>query len=174
MSSLFAVTHLKRISRRLRQAAALSWADRWLLVEVLLLLGLARLTLKIVPFRRIAQHLGELQVETSAEEAPDRLAQAQRIALAVSRISPHTPWISNCFPQALTAKFWLRQKRIPSTLYLGVALNKEDAETQMEAHAWLRCGGMYVTGGKGDERYAVVACFGGKAEGRTSREEIGE
>ncbi len=154
----------RSLSTRLRKLAALSWADRWLLLQVFILLGVARLALRLIPFRRLARYLGPLQTETPPDAPPDHLAQARRIALAVARVSPHTPWESNCFPQALAAKFWLRHHNIPSTLYLGVALNKADADApdraRMEAHAWLRCGSMIVTGEAGHHLYTVVARFG--------------
>lgn len=148
--------------QRLRKVAALTWAERWLLVQVFFLLGAARLALRVIPFRRMARYLGPLQTETLPDAPPEHLAQARRIALAVARVSPHTPWTSNCFPQALAAKYWLRRRRIPTTLYLGVALTKTDdaPRAEMTAHAWLRCGPLLVTGGRGHERYTVTACFG--------------
>lgn len=150
---------------RLRKVAALSWADRWLLLQVFVLLGIARLSLRLIPFRRLARHLGPLQVETPPDAPPEQLAQARRIGLAIARVSHYTPWTSNCFPQALAGKYWLRRRHIPTTLYLGVALNKTDANaaehTNMEAHAWLRCGPLIVTGERGHRRYTAVARFGG-------------
>jgi hypothetical protein len=152
------------LSTRFRKLIALSWADRWLLVQVFAMLGLARLTLRVLPFRRLAQHLGPLQGETPLDAPSDHLVQARRVALAIARVSPYTPWESNCFPQALTAKFWLRRRGIPTTLYLGVALNKSETagshRPEMEAHAWLRCGPLLVTGGRGHERFTVTARFG--------------
>lgn len=98
------------------------------------------------------------QVGSWQEGMDEELAAARRIAWAIHRVSPYTPWESNCFPQALTAKLLLRRRGIPSTLYLGAAF-KED-RSGMEAHAWLRCGPMYVTGGKGDEKFGTVGVFG--------------
>ena len=46
---------------------------------------------------------------------------------------------------------------IPTTLYLGVA--RDPATTSVQAHAWVRCGSYYVTGGEDRERYAVVSTF---------------
>ncbi len=151
------------LSGLLRKLAALSWAERWLLVQVFILLGVARLALRVIPFRHLAQHLGSRQVETAPDAPPEHLAQARRIALAIARVSPYTPWTSNCFPQALVARYWLRRRRIPSTLYLGVALTRSEGapNSEMTAHAWLRCGPLIVTGGPGHERYTVTACFGG-------------
>lgn len=56
--------------------------------------------------------------------------------------------------RAMTARKILLKKGINSTLYLGVG--KEDGK--MVAHAWLRCGQLYVTGGNGTG-YAMVAKF---------------
>ena len=47
------------------------------------------------------------------------------------------------------------EKGIASTIYLGVF--KENGK--LKAHAWLRCGQLYLTGGNG-EGMAVVAKFG--------------
>ena len=46
------------------------------------------------------------------------------------------------------------KRGVNTTLYLGVG--KEDGN--MVAHAWLRCGQLYVTGGNGNG-YAMVAKF---------------
>ena len=94
----------------LRKVAALPWADRWLLAQIFVLLGVARLALRLVPFRRLAHHLGPLQVETPADAPPDHLAQARRVGLALARVSPYTPWTSNCFPQALLAGVACREQ----------------------------------------------------------------
>jgi len=158
--------HSKTDYRALHKLAALSWAESWLLVQVFVLLGVARLTLKVDPFRRLARHLGPLQVESAVDAPPEHLAQARRIGQAIARVAPRTPWTSNCFPQALAAKFWLRRRGIPSTLYMGVLLAKAETDsgprlvTGMAAHAWLRCGLLLVTGGRGREHFTVTAFFG--------------
>jgi len=157
----------RSFSTRLRKLIVLSWADRWLLLQVFFLLGVARLALRLIPFRRLARRLGPLQTETSPAAPPERLAQARRVGLAIARVSPHTPWTSNCFPQALAAKFWLSRRGIPTTLYLGVLLNEAGAEKAlppMQAHAWLRCGSLIVTGGPGHERFTITARFGGSGD----------
>lgn len=167
------------LATRLRKVAALPWAERWLLFEVFCLLGIARLTLLLIPFRHLARRLGPLHTETPPDAPPAHVAHAQRVGQAIARVSPHTPWTSNCFPQALVAKYWLQRRRIPTTLYLGVALTKDAASTparmgaprpklkdaspnlNMEAHAWLRCGPLIVTGERGHARFTVTAAFGG-------------
>ena len=143
---------------RLRNLLRRSWADKWLLAQVYVLLGVTRLAINTLSFPRLARHFGPHKVETPAAAAPADLAAARRIAWAIQRVSPYTPWKSNCYPQALTAKLLLRQRCIPSTLYLGAAFKAD--KTGMEAHAWLRCGPLYVTGGKGDENFGTLGVFG--------------
>ncbi|WP_051204843.1 lasso peptide biosynthesis B2 protein [Butyrivibrio sp. VCD2006] len=59
--------------------------------------------------------------------------------------------------RALTAQKLLLEKGIESTLYLGC---KEDETGKMVAHAWIRCGKAYVTGGNGAaDGYAIVEKF---------------
>lgn len=143
---------------RLRNLLRRPWADKWLLVQAYLLLGLTRLAIVTLSFRRLARYLGPLQAETPADAPPEHLTAARRIAWAIRRTSPYTPWTSNCFPQAITGKILLRRRGIPSTLYLGAAFSED--KSGLEAHAWLRCGPLYVTGGKGDEKYGIVGVFG--------------
>lgn len=156
------MTHTPGLRHRLRKLAALSWADRLLHIQVVFLLGIAWLALRVVPFRHLARRLGARHVETSSDVSPEHLSEAKRISLAVARISHHTPWNSNCFPQALAAQYLLRRRKIPSTLYLGVSLGKADQEAprKMTAHAWLRCGSFMVTGGAEHAQYTVTLCFG--------------
>jgi hypothetical protein len=79
----------------------------------------------------------------------------RRIARAIERASRVTPWVSNCLPQAITAKQMLQKRGLRSTLYLGLA--RASAE-KVNAHAWLRCGQFFVTGGNG-RGFTVVAAF---------------
>ncbi len=80
---------------------------------------------------------------------------ARRISSRVLFVSAKTPWESKCLVQALTAQKLLKNQGISTTIYLGV--RKEGNE--MKAHAWLRCGEYYVTGGAIREQYTVVARF---------------
>ena len=77
-----------------------------------------------------------------------------KIRRIVTTISRYTPWESLCLVQALTVQRMLKKRNISTTIYLGV--NKNNNE--MKAHAWIRCGRMYITGGNGSG-YATVAKF---------------
>jgi hypothetical protein len=152
--------------RMLRNARRRSWADQWLFVQAYTVLGIARLAIIALPFRRLSGLLGEHLSESPTEVPPQQLAEARRVSWAVRRASSFTPWKSNCFPQAITAQFLLRRRGIPSTLYLGGALDGPDS---MKAHAWLRCGPWMVTGGRGHRHFGVVAMFATcDSRGRTS------
>jgi hypothetical protein len=50
----------------------------------------------------------------------------------------------------------LQRRRIPSTLYFGVA---KDPDGNLKAHAWLRSGTQMVTGAAGRKQFTVVATF---------------
>ncbi|MCA5963741.1 lasso peptide biosynthesis B2 protein [Blautia sp. RD014234] len=68
----------------------------------------------------------------------------KKVSYAVDQVCQKTKWESKCLVRALTAQKLLRRKKIATTLYLGCGL---DENGKMIAHAWLRCGKMYVTGG---------------------------
>jgi adenylylsulfate kinase len=105
----------------------------------------------------LTRHLGFSGVESSPAVPVPHLVEARRIAWAVQTASRYTPWKSNCLPSAIAAKYLLGRRGIASTLYLGAAFK---ARTELEAHAWLRCGPLHVTGGAGHLRFGTVAVFG--------------
>lgn len=133
------------------------WRDRWLIIQATALLGLARLAITTVPFARLTRLLGVPGIESAPDVPTPELDAARRIAWAVRTASRYTPWKSNCLPSAIAAKYLLGRRGIASTLYLGAAFK---ARTELEAHAWLRCGPLFVTGGPGHLRFGTVAVFG--------------
>jgi hypothetical protein len=137
----------------------LSWADRLLLIEALLWLGLARLAILALPFRWIAPHLGQHMAESAPSEAPQQASRLRRIAWAVRTASRHTPWESACLAQAVAGKRMLRRRGLQSTLYLGVTRNGDE---RLDAHAWLCSGDVILTGVHGKERFTIVSTFAEK------------
>jgi len=57
----------------------------------------------------------------------------------------------------------LRARGVPNTLYLGFARAGDSAP---QAHAWLRSGSSFVTGGEGAGHFAVITTFSDQARGR--------
>ena len=102
---------------------------------------------------------GILGEESSPDATMDEYRFAKKVAYSVNQVCNKTKWESKCLVRALTAQKLLKEKGIDSTMYLGC---KEDGG-KMVAHAWIRCGHMYVTGGNGAaDGYAIVEKFKAK------------
>lgn len=105
--------------------------------------------------RKNLQKLMGIKGEESPNEIDEEsLRLAKRIASCVNRINYHMPWDKKCLTRALTLQKLLKDKNIQSTVYLGV----RKLDGVMVAHAWLRCGSAYLTGGFGED-YVVVERF---------------
>lgn len=126
-----------------------------LAIETVWLSGYYRFSLLKRPFSQMASKFGTEQYET--ERAPQNLDIIRNVNSAVTKVCTHTPWQSQCLVQALTAKKLLNKRKLPCTLYMGVA---KDANKQLIAHAWLRCGDVYVTGGHNKDLFTVTGIYG--------------
>lgn len=142
--------------RRIKQLWSRPAADKLLVAQAFVLLGMTRLAIKALSFNRLERLMGERNGHEAECSAAD-LKTARRVGWAVRNVSAHTPWESNCFPQALTAKLLLRRRGIGSTLCLGATFN--DDKTELSAHAWLRCGDLHLTGGDGGEHFGTLASY---------------
>lgn len=146
------------IARKARTAARMPlFVQAWLL-PTWLLLGLSRTLIMLVPFARLAPWLGHslgaqawVPLPTSAHEHRARL-----VGLTVRTAARYAPWMANCFPQAVTARWLLALYRVPCALCLGV---RPDKQGSLEAHAWVCTGRIRVTGGEGFTSYHVIGCF---------------
>lgn len=124
-----------------------------------ILLGLSRLVILAFSFRRLAPHLGHSVGNSSYIPllTPAQETKAAQIGHAIRLAARYTPWVSNCFPQAVTARLMLGAYRIPYSLYFGVM---RDGESQgYKAHAWVAAGRVAVTGGMGFNHFTVVGCY---------------
>lgn len=119
-------------------------------------LFIARYTLLTKPFKKIAPDLGQLD-KLGPEDMlhDDELAIIKPVAQSIKAVAAVVPWQSKCLVQAMAAKNMLVKRGIETTLYLGVL--KEGAD--MKAHAWLRCGSHFITGGNGERTYTIVRTF---------------
>lgn len=131
-----------------RKAVRLFTRYRWwqmLLAPLVFLgLGLARLMILTLPFKRYQWVLGRKTStigDTLGDAATaDRARQIGRIVRATAQV---TPWTSNCLPQAMVAAWLLRRGSVPYALHLGV---KKGTDDPLEAHAWIMSAGVGVTG----------------------------
>jgi quercetin dioxygenase-like cupin family protein len=135
----------------------LSSARRWtLLAEAGASLVAARLSVWWVPFKSLASRLGDEMAESPAEDSHEQRATVARIGRAVGSLGGRLPGMSQCLVQAVAATWMLRRRRIPSTLYIGLA--KEDSG-EVAVHAWVRSGTQIVTGAQTQHDFSVVTTF---------------
>lgn len=113
-----------------------------------------RFQILFVDVKHIYKKWGKEGEESDYEETEENYRYAAKVAFVVNHVCSKTAWKSKCLVRALTAQRLLKKKHISSTLYLGCATEGG----KMIAHAWLRCGGMFVSGGNGNG-YAVVDKF---------------
>ncbi len=123
--------------------------------QAIVCLAIARLAVLLLSFGRVASWLGRHNLETPSQPLPNP-QQALAVALAVQNSAKSVPWRSECLEQALAAKWMLRKLRISSTLYFGTFYNGY----ALEAHAWVRCGDLIVTGDRGHGQFTTTAMYG--------------
>lgn len=140
---------------KIRKFWHMPWQQKCMLAEAMILSGWYRFCILHRPFSSLTKRMGEAGLETERENGISQVArQAAWIVPAVCR---HMPWESKCLVQALTARKMLTRRGISCTLYMGACRNEQD---QMQAHAWLRSGNIYVVGGNGSGEYAVTSVYG--------------
>ena len=121
------------------------------------MLGVMRASILTLSFKRITRSLAHYPgQETPPVLDPEQLTIAGAIGKAVERAAAHTLWESACLVQALTAQKMLKKRGIPGVFYLGAAKAKE-GEDKMQAHAWLQCDSIILTGAEGHEQYTVLS-----------------
>lgn len=128
--------------------------EKWMSIKIYMYTCFYRMCILWLPRQKLELMMGERGEESPQEETLEHMKRAKRVSTHVNRITEHTLWESKCLVRAMTAGRLLKDAGIHSTLYLGVGKEKG----RMIAHAWLRCGQMYVTGGNG-RGYAMVAKF---------------
>jgi hypothetical protein len=141
---------------RLGKFLTLAQSEQGCLLEAAFWLGIARLAIMVVPFRRLAPLLGRSMARSPQENGAAPAELLNRISWALNTASRHLPWDCLCLAQALAGKAMLRRRRLASTLYLGLA---KEGDTQLKAHAWLRCGERFLTGQSGMQDFTVIATF---------------
>lgn len=154
---------LSQLIRKIGKFFKLSWVEQMLLFDVFFLSGIFRFAILFLPFNKLAAFAGKCKEESSEQVSDIDELTINKIRWAVSVVSRFTPWKSKCFVQALTAQTMLKKEKIGSTLYLGVA---KDKEKKPLAHAWLRSGRIIVTGETGYSSFTQVAKFASKVRGR--------
>ena len=139
--------------------------DFCLLVEAAVLLGIMRVAI-LFPFKRVVKLLGLKEGEDEAERESTPAESTVRIGWAVRAAACRTPWESRCLVQALACAVMLRRRKIPSTIYLGLA---RDDGRDLTAHAWLKSDGCVLTGEGERCRFTTVAAFSTMPSDKTDK-----
>src|SRR5690242_8707752 len=90
--------------RKLKHLQRITAAERRLIAEAVLFLGIARLLVLMVPFRQVAPWIARKSKNSVIK--PDPLLN-QNVRRAVLTAARNVPWQAVCLPQAIAAKFML-------------------------------------------------------------------
>jgi hypothetical protein len=157
------MARLRSIRGRLRRVVRLNHERLALLPEAAAWLLLTRVALLVVPFPRLARHLGTFVPPSDSRVgqarsvgAPDQVRLASEIAWAVNRAARHVPFRAVCLPQAMAARIMLARRGIDSVLHFGAAKGRDKS---LDTHAWLDAAGVEVTGYPVARDFAEIACF---------------
>ena len=140
---------------KIKTLANLPFDTMGLFVKAVFISAIVRFTLLFLSFRKVLRWLGTAQKETSQHLNEAQQQYAQKVKSALWLCNKYTPWKTECYVQALTARILLRQRNVPSTIYIGFLRTAE----QMKGHAWLRSGNLIVTGNKGHTTFQVHSFF---------------
>lgn len=148
------VSVFKSIARKIKIFILTDFETKKMIIYCIFVTAISRYSILNVEFKNLKDRLGKTGKETPYSEEVNNYNIARKVSWVVITISKYTPWESKCLVQAMTAQKLLRKYNIKSTLYLGV----RKSGNELKAHAWLRCGEYFVTGGDGS-RYKEVAKF---------------
>jgi len=106
-----------------------------------------RAALWVAPYDKLSPRLRPAGPESADREALTRITRS---------IERARRWIpqSTCLVEALSARYLLCRRGIPSDLCIGVRRNSHGG---LEAHAWLRVGEQTLMGGPELSTYAVLS-----------------
>lgn len=123
---------------KLTKFRQLSYSEKWMFVQSLVLLPLNGAGLRLVGFRRwlaILTTLAPLKGRLAADEAS--VGKALTVARLVKVAAAHGLYRANCLPQSLATWWLLRWLGIESDLRIGA----RKADGRIEAHAWVEYSG---------------------------------
>ena len=137
----------------IRKFLRLPLRQKLLIPRILVLIYWYKFRVHHRPFSELAPKIGTLGRETPVEASPRNAWVVHELMEAMFR---KIRWKDSCLIRALTAKRLLNRMGERCTLYMGVCKREGQA---MEAHAWLRCGKLIVTGGESMAGFTVTATF---------------
>lgn len=126
------------------------------LIQILVLSAYYRYLILHRDFSKLSDKLGTYQLKIIAGPSKEQTNEITIIARSIHMVCSHTWWKSECLVRAFIASYYLKRKKIPGTVYMGIT---RDENGKMIAHAWTKSGKYSVTGGSGEE-YTVTGFWG--------------
>ena len=133
--------------RLIGRALRLDRADGLRALRALGWLVAAGAAVRIVPYATVTRTIARIP----ASRSPRGRITPDQCAVAIRRARQVWP-AAHCLPQAIAGYCLLRRAGRVPFVRLGVAI----ADTRFDAHAWLECEGVTVTGGDIAHRYAPL------------------
>lgn len=130
--------------------------NKKIIIKAIFLTAKYRMLILIIPMKKLSKYLGQYNEESEFNLPDETYKYVYCVGKIVNKVAGHTPWKSTCLVKALTAQKLLNDKLIESTIYLGV--NKGE-KNNLKAHAWLRCGRVYITGSNEKDDFHMVGKF---------------
>ncbi len=131
--------------------------------EAWFLLAISRILILFRPFKKLLPIIGDRSTDKEAEHAATEIVTSivflKLIHISILRACRRSPWRTMCFEQALCARMMLKRRNINSVIFFGLNKASEGNKEKLVAHAWVRCSGFPVTGGKDNSAYTIVGRF---------------
>ncbi len=122
--------------RRLLKFWSLPGREKYCFCEAGILLLLANLSIKIIPFRLIYRFL-HVNWNARIRVVLDSAENVELVMLSLSRAANLLPWKSQCLSRSIAAFVMLRRRGIPAIMFVGV---KSLQDSSLLAHAWIHAG----------------------------------
>jgi hypothetical protein len=132
--------------------------SRWLMAEAVLQLYLARLAIKLLPYRWLTWYFLRPVPGPPLGGAARKETRAQ-VVWAVHISAHDLPGEFHCFPKAIAAQAMLRRRRVATALYYGAATLPGQG---LAGHVWLQDGPDVLLGHFRPGRYKVLAAYPAK------------
>ena len=145
--------HSRWLTRRLRKAWALSWADWCLLLQASSFFLAVELGVKLLPFKTLMVLL-QRRGSVEGDELGQSTVSSDRVAYLVEVASRYHVLTPTCLKKALVCYRLLRKKGVEVELVVGAT----KVESGLAAHAWLEHHGRVILGGPVEE-YAPLRWF---------------
>ena len=146
--------------RKIKLFFRLPREEKRLFLEAYFYLGIMRVLILTVSFKRLTRSLNHSATRINQAGLSDKQTLiATLVGQTIAKAANNTPWESTCLTQVLTAQKMLEKRNIPGVFYLGAKKIGAGAE-KLEAHAWLQCDELIITGEEGHESFAVLAVYG--------------